>query len=221
MKNVILRFNSKSSAASIKKALSLSTKMGGIVDGDGMMRVKTGVLAKNFTTLFNEVKAVKRTELSIDGDEILDFEMFSEVVNCNKKRFCKGTCLINWWEWEAVFKAVGILGIKRGEEFCTDDLMFLRVFDNTDILLDDTEKKIVLDRDALISAYTEFYQYPAKYCVKFNEKKILKKLKELSPQIMVEKEVEEERNSSELDELVQLLGDEVEKRLRVVLEEYR
>lgn len=231
-----LKFNSKSSSPSIKNALKLSERFKPKIV-DNTVTVETNELTEDFKKLLEIVAHLSKTEFTANGINI-DSRGYKlrQILFCPKVKRCKGECSIDSYQWEEINFLLGLRERDENEMYSTE-LFKESTFDQfgRNILVDYNTKEFTIDRDSLINSYNENFQLAQIFCPKYKPSKYLEKLSKFNPkqtfQIPEEKpynlfdeETLEKLNSqknNEREELINLIGDEVEKRMIKILSELK
>ena len=142
--------------------------------------------------------------------------------------------------WENITYLLGLRKLTKNEEYSIGGFEE-SIFDQfgRNILVSVNKKGFTIDRDMLITSYYEHYKIPMFLCAKFKESPFVKEIQKFEKEatfpikseddlfdansLLDEKTIEEIKitNEKEQNELIIKIGDEVEKRIRKIFEEYR
>ena len=228
-----LVINTKSTSAKINDAVKAATKLNGKIV-DNLMIVESNELNQDFIKLLQQVIGLKKVELSIDDNAVLDLRTFFETITCKRLKSCNGNCTMDNGRWKFIFMPLGVNG-KQEQQFVGESTFFSYKYD---LVKEIHSKHLIIDRDVLIEAYTKDFENQRNYCPKYRDSDAIEKVKDLPAEIEVKlgeygdhdspigidldeiiKKREEEQNDYD-EKLIIKVGEEVEKRMRIILDEY-
>lgn len=243
---VELKFNSKSTAGNIKKALRIANELNGQLSSEekNIMIVKSNEFNKTLLQLMQLVQGLSKTDLFVDSEEIDNIPFFMEVINCKIRNYCKGLCQVYWWNWKDIFQALKIIAKPEDDTIFTIDESTFDFLNDPNLIIErNNNKEFIIDRDALVGHYKQHYKYADSFCNKF-KKELLEKLEQFPEQIKVEvieydmglgeytedSEADEDEpidkavfiniTDEDISRMAIIFADELENRMRNVLNEY-
>lgn len=242
MSNIKLTFNPKSASytKTVKKlARKLNTHKSERDISFLVVEVKKDDADKDFRSLFNHVIDLEDTSIELDNKIVEDTYQFRHVINCrylNSNTHCYGICRMMNPELDRIFGAIGIFDrVGKLESFHPgDDLL------NAGYAVVNDDNEILVNKHKLHERFLDDTKLQRRICQKYNlelVKEKFSKLPGLAPLIFTDENTEDsvveeecdvkgieeefEKDSYNLNEdIVARIGDEFEKRLRKVLDEY-
>ena len=166
-----------------------------------------------------------------------DLRTFLETITCKRLKLCNGNCTIDNERWKYIFMPLGV-GDEQEQQIVTEhtfkDYTFHKY--NLDLVKEINDNYLVIDRDVLIEAYIKDFENQRNYCPKYRDSDSIEKVKDLPAEIKVKlgSQLDEKDSSEESDwkeHIIELqnqrdeilsnrIAEEVEKRMRIVLDEY-
>jgi len=229
MSAFMLSFNSKSRASNIEvaKRMLKDIKNCDIKDDGQYFTISGSEISKNIYELYLIVEQWKGSELKVNGKVIKNHWYIESVISCNRKSYCNGEC-IYLEEWNTIFSFINNKN-EIGEFTISEE----------DFYVDDHPEILIESDDQYFSIYTkflkdDFIEYCKTYldvCPRFKKEKYLDNFKNIKNIIKIKRinysdvqENREKRSEIELNEgmevIINRMGDEFEKRIRKVLDEY-
>ncbi len=242
MSNIKLTFNTKST--SYTKTVKKLTRKLSVHKSERnkyflVVEIEKDDVDKDFRSLFNHVIDLEDTIVELDNDVVEDTHQFRHVINCrylNSNTHCYGICRMMDAELDRVFGAIGIFDCveKPGPFRPGEDLL------STGYTVVNNDNEILVNKHKLQEKFLDDTELQSRICQKYNMELVKEKFGELpglAPIIFTDEdtgvsaiekgcniagiEKEYDNKSNRLDEdIIGKIGDEFEKRLRKVLDEY-
>ena len=235
MYDLELRYNSKSRSFKIKEINRIANKLGVNVDDDEKKYIiRANSYNSKFLRLLELTKDIKNTVVLLNDKEIFDIDNLIYLYGCKKRLYCSGECNYLGHNWSVVlnylsFDQNGIKENIKNIPQITENLFDLDNF--PEIIIDSTDKDFYLNKKELISSFQEHAKLITTLCQKFKIEKYRNRFQSLPEKIKIRRmtyedirrirdEIEEEQGQIAMENIIEMVGNEFEKRLRRVFKEY-
>jgi hypothetical protein len=233
MYDLELRYNSKSRSFKIKEINGIATKLGVIVDEKSYI-IKVDSYNSKFLRLLELTKDIKNTIVLLNDREIFDIDNLINLFGCKKRLYCSGECRYIGHNWSIILNYLSFdqNGIKKNINNIpqiTENLFDLDNF--PEIMVDSSDKDFYLNKKELINSFQQHAKLITTLCPKFKIEKYRNRFQSLPEKIKIirmtyedmrkiKDEIEEEQGQIAMENIIEKIGTEFEKRLRKVLKEY-
>ncbi|MBI9107087.1 MAG: hypothetical protein JEZ04_10110 [Spirochaetales bacterium] len=232
-----LHVNSKTKSPNVVDIIKLSKKIGFDVnvDDERLYVVKTDKFDKSFVRLVVLSRELKGTKLLLNDIEIKNIDSIMNIYSCKREKFCKGECEYINYKWQFLIDVLLAENIdeiiKKYEMFHPIDERLFNLEEYPNIIITSDDEVMKIRKSELIGNFEGYSHNIELLCSVFKKEIYINKLINLPEEILLKKvsyskskeykEKEEmEQGLQNLEMIIEKFGDEFEKRLRKVLDDY-